>query len=92
MQLPQRPVIHLLPTASRIPRADVCNPSTAPLTAAPLAGLGLVSTTDAARLLARQPATLQRWASTGGPLSPVRINGRLGWRTADLELLLRGAA
>lgn len=39
--------------------------------------------------LLRQPQTLRGWACLGnGPLHPVRINGRLGWRTADIRRLL----
>lgn len=39
--------------------------------------------------LLRQPQTLRGWASAGnGPIHPLRINGRLGWRTADVRRLL----
>lgn len=39
--------------------------------------------------LLRQPQTLRGWACLGnGPIHPVRIHGRLGWRTADLRRLL----
>lgn len=39
--------------------------------------------------LLRQPQTLRGWACMGnGPIHPVRINGRLGWRTADVRRLL----
>lgn len=52
----------------------------------------VLPTADAARHLLRQPQTLRWWASTGsGPIHPVRIAGRLGWRTADIRRLL-GAA
>ena len=46
--------------------------------------------TDAAAFhLLRQPQTLRGWACLGnGPIHPVRINGRLGWRTADIRRLL----
>jgi len=39
--------------------------------------------------LLRQPQTLRGWACLdNGPIRPVRINGRLGWRTADIRRLL----
>lgn len=46
--------------------------------------------TDAAAFhLLRQPQTLRGWACLGnGPIHPVRIAGRLGWRTADIRRLL----
>lgn len=48
-----------------------------------------VDTATAAFHLSRQPQTLRGWASTGlGPLQPVRLHGRLGWRTEDLRRLL----
>lgn len=45
----------------------------------------------AAALLGRSPQTLRAWSCLGGPLEPVRLNGRggpLGWRRVDLERLL----
>ena len=49
-----------------------------------------VDTAAAAYYLSRRPQTLRGWASkTGtGPLEPIRINGRLAWKTADLRRLL----
>ncbi len=46
--------------------------------------------TDAAAFhLLRRPQTLRGWACLdNGPIRPVRINGRLGWRTADIRRLL----
>ena len=42
-------------------------------------------TRDAAAALGRSPQTLRKWACyENGPLRPVRINGRLGWKVADL--------
>ena len=39
--------------------------------------------------LGRQPQTVRGWASSGeGPLRPIRINGRLAWKTSDLRKLL----
>lgn len=50
----------------------------------------ILSTSQAADLLARRPATLRRWASLGiGPIKPVRILGRLGWRAGDVAALLQ---
>jgi predicted DNA-binding transcriptional regulator AlpA len=52
----------------------------------------VLSTREAAELLARSPATLRKWASRNlGPIQPVRICGRLGWRAQDLAELLRNA-
>ena len=50
--------------------------------------------TDAAAFhLLRRPQTLRGWACLeNGPIRPVRINGRLGWRTADIRRLLAGVA
>ena len=50
-------------------------------------------TEEAALALGRQAQTLRRWASDGsGPIQPIRIHGRLHWRAADIERLLRGEA
>lgn len=50
-----------------------------------------VPTDAAAYYLNRQPQTMRSWASTeGGPIRPVRINGRLAWRVADILRLLDG--
>ncbi|MEJ7805345.1 MAG: DNA-binding protein [Telluria sp.] len=39
--------------------------------------------------LNRKEQTLRKWACyEDGPLRPVRINGRLAWRVADLRKLL----
>ena len=48
--------------------------------------------TDAAAFhLLRRPQTLRGWACLeNGPIRPVRINGRLGWRTSDIRRLLLG--
>ncbi len=49
----------------------------------------VLPTADAAHHLLRQSQTLRGWASAGnGPISPVRIGGRLGWRVADIRRLL----
>lgn len=48
-----------------------------------------VDTNTAAFHLNRKPQTLRAWASgEDGPLRPVRINGRLAWKTEDLRRLL----
>jgi len=49
----------------------------------------VLPTADAARHLLRQPQTLRGWACLGtGPIHPVRIAGRLGWRTDDIRRLV----
>lgn len=48
----------------------------------------IVPTDQAAFYLNRRPQTLRGWACNGdGPLHPLRINGRLAWRVADLRAL-----
>ena len=43
----------------------------------------------AAQALNRKPQTLRKWACLEcGPIRPIRINGRLAWRVADLKKLL----
>ena len=50
-----------------------------------------VDTAAAAYYLNRQQQTLRGWAChEDGPLRPIRINGRLAWRVADLQRLLTG--
>lgn len=52
-----------------------------------------VPTDAAAYYLNRAPQTMRKWACLeNGPLRPVRINGRLAWRVADLQALLAGGA
>jgi hypothetical protein len=49
-----------------------------------------VSTKDAAQYLNRKPATLHGWSSSGaGPIAPIKIYGRLGWRLSELAALLK---
>lgn len=51
----------------------------------------ILDTAQAARAINRRPQTLRRWACLGdGPIRPVRINGRLGWRVEDLRRLIEG--
>ncbi len=48
-------------------------------------------TSEAARHLNRSPQTLRLWAChENGPLRPLRMHGRLAWRTADIRALLNG--
>lgn len=50
-----------------------------------------VTTNVAANKLNRSPQTLRKWACLeSGPIRPIRINGRLAWRVADLQNLLNG--
>lgn len=48
-----------------------------------------VATDACAFYLSRRPQTLRGWACSGaGPLRPIRIHGRLAWKTADIRALL----
>lgn len=48
-------------------------------------------TADAAYYLSRAPQTMRRWhCNGGGPITPVRINGRLAWPVAKIRELLAG--
>jgi hypothetical protein len=48
-----------------------------------------VDTAAGAYYLLRRPQTLRGWACReDGPLRPIRINGRLAWKTADIRALL----
>ena len=50
-----------------------------------------VPTDAAAHYLDRQPQTLRQWACLeNGAIRPIRINGRLAWKTADIRNLLAG--
>jgi hypothetical protein len=49
----------------------------------------VIPTSEAAAHLGRSPQTLRLWACKEiGPLRPVRVNGRLGWRVDDLRRVL----
>ena len=51
----------------------------------------VLPTDEAAAAINRAPQTLRKWACLEcGPIRPIRINGRLAWRVADLQLLLKG--
>ena len=48
-----------------------------------------VDTETAAYHLSREPQTLRVWACReNGPLRPLRVNGRLAWKTAEIRRLL----
>lgn len=50
-----------------------------------------LTTREAAKALHRAPQTLRRWACyEDGPIRPVRVHGRLAWRTSDIRQLLGG--
>lgn len=54
-------------------------------------GRDTLPTSEAAPAINRTPQTLRKWACLeNGPIRPVRINGRLAWRVADLAMLLNG--
>lgn len=51
----------------------------------------VLPTDEAAAAINRAPQTLRKWACLeNGPIRPIRINGRLAWRVADLKNLLQG--
>jgi hypothetical protein len=51
----------------------------------------ILPTNEAAAAINRCPQTLRKWACLeNGPIRPIRINGRLAWRVADLQKLLNG--
>lgn len=50
-----------------------------------------VTTAAAAAMLNRKPATLRAWAHMQvGPITPIRIFGRLAWKLDDIRALLHG--
>lgn len=62
-----------------------------PALAAVARGRDTLPTNEAAPALNRSNQTLRKWACLeNGPLRPVRINGRLAWRVADIAALLNG--
>ena len=49
----------------------------------------VLDTATAAHYLNRRPQTMRGWAChEDGPIKPIRINGRLAWRTSDLKKIL----
>jgi hypothetical protein len=52
-----------------------------------------VSTNEAAFHMCRKAQTLRMWACyENGPIRPVRVNGRLAWRVADIMRVMNGGA
>ena len=50
-----------------------------------------VRTDEAAFYLNRKSQTLRAWAAfQNGAIQPLRINGRLAWKTAEIKKLLAG--
>lgn len=47
-----------------------------------------VPTPQAAYYLNRAQQTLRIWAMNEYPIRPIRIHGRLGWKTADIRAML----
>ena len=48
-----------------------------------------VDTQTAAYHLSREPQTLRVWAcKENGPIRPLRVHGRLAWKTSELRALL----
>ena len=48
-----------------------------------------VDTATAAYYLNRKQKTLRAWATyQNGPVNPIRVGGRLAWKTADLRRVL----
>lgn len=54
----------------------------------------VLPTSEAAFHLNRAQQTLRLWAMNDGtgPLRPIRIHGRLAWKTSDIKALLGMAA
>lgn len=50
----------------------------------------ILTTEEAAHYLNRKAQTLRCWAMIGSPISPIRINSRLGWKVSDIKSLLGG--
>ena len=49
----------------------------------------IIDTATAAYHLNRKPQTLRIWAMrSNGPLKPIHVNGRNGWRVSDIRRLL----
>lgn len=48
-----------------------------------------LTTAEAAAHMNRAQQTLRLWSMReNGPIRPIRINGRLAWKVADIKLLL----
>jgi hypothetical protein len=49
----------------------------------------VLTTAECAHYLNRKPQTLRAWACLkSGPLTPINLFGRLGWRTEDVKRFL----
>jgi len=49
----------------------------------------VLDTATVAYYLNRKQQTLRRWATyQDGPLNPIRVGGRLAWKTSDLRRVL----
>jgi hypothetical protein len=80
---------HLSTHHSAHVREGVTGPTVLPLH---LETRAAVDTATAAHHLSRQPQTLRGWAChEDGPLRPIRVHGRLAWRTEDLRRILEVA-
>ena len=56
-------------------------------------GRDILPTHEAGTAINRSPQTMRKWACLeNGPIRPIRINGRLAWKVADLQQLLNGDA
>lgn len=54
-------------------------------------GRVILGTADFARAIGIQPQTARKWACYGnGPILPVKVGKRLGWRVSDIARLLNG--
>lgn len=53
-----------------------------------------IGTDQAAFYCMRAPQTMRMWAALEpkGAIKPIRVNGRLAWRVADIRALLNGEA
>ena len=47
-----------------------------------------LTTVAAAYYLNRKPQTLRIWACYGGPIRPLRVNGRLAWPVSEIRKIL----
>jgi hypothetical protein len=66
-------------------------PDSLPELASVSSGRDTLPTNLAAKAINRSDQTLRKWACLeNGPIRPIRINGRLAWRVADLRQLLSG--
>lgn len=78
-----------IPAADKLAKAERSGRSVVTFT--PLAEVTstTVTTEVAAYHLNRMPQTLRMWAMAGtGPITPLRIFGRLAWPVADLKRVL----